>query len=119
MGLSTMALIWKEYKYGLGGNKSLEWLESNAKGWRSYTQGCTAWNRRNGIYAEMERMIAEDKLTETDAISNLQAQLDSFPRKGVSAGPDLAGFNASLKAKRKATSGQKRKAARPGNVEEV
>ena len=64
-------------------------------------------------------MIAEDKLTETDAISNLQAQLDSFPRKGVSAGPDLAGFNASLKAKRKATSGQKRKAARPGNVEEV
>ena len=114
MGLSTIALIWKEYKYGLGGNKPLEWLESNAKGWRSYSQGSTAWNRRNGIYAEIKRMIAEDKLTEADAISNLQAQLDSFPRKGVSTGPDLAGFNANLKS-----SGRKRKAAGPANVEEV
>ena len=106
----AIELIWKEYKYGLGGNKSLQWLEANAKGWRSYTQGCTAWNRRCSIYAEIERMITEDKLTENDAVSSLQKQLDEFPKKGISSGPDLVGFNGSLKIKHKPVSGRKRKA---------
>ena len=101
MGLTTISLIWKEYKHGLEGSKSLEWLETNAKGWRSYSQGYTAWNRRKEIYLEMNRMMDEDKLTESAAVSNLQERLDSFPKKGTSTGPDLVGFNAMLKAGRK------------------
>ena len=112
---TTIALIWKEYMYGLGGNKSLKWLEANAKGWRSYNQGNLAWNRRKEIYAEIERMTSEDKLTESDAIANLQAQLDAFPKKGTSTGPDLVGFNSMLRTKH--GRGQKRKAPHNGPVD--
>ena len=54
-------------------------------------------------------MMAEDKLTESDAVANLQAQLDEFPKKGTSLGPNLVGFNAMLRAKHDAADSSTKK----------
>ena len=94
--LTSLADIWKEYKYGINGGYSLEWLEANERYWRSYSQGNIAFCRRSGIYYRMDQLIA-DGLTEEAALSELQAMLDAHESEKNKL--DLKGFSEMLRKK--------------------
>lgn len=92
--LTTISDIWKEYKEGINGGVSLEWLEANVPKWRSYSLGNTAFSRRRGIYMRMEQLI-EGGLTEENAVQQLQAMLDAHQLENNKL--DLKGFSSKLK----------------------
>ena len=87
--LTTASAIWREYKVGIDGGPSLEWLENNVTHWRSYNVGKAAFGRRSGIYLRMEQMI-ESGVTEEAAIAELQTMLDAH--KAEKGQLDLQGF---------------------------
>ena len=94
--LDKLGDVWKEYKYGINGGPSLEWLEENVRYWRSYSAGNTAFCRRSGIYYRMEQLIKEG-LTEEAALSQLQTMLDTHESQKNKL--DLKGFSEMLRKK--------------------
>ena len=94
--LNSIAEIWKEYKHGINGGPSLEWLEETVRYWRSYPQGNMAFCRRSGIYYRIEQ-LTKTGIAEEDAVAQLQALLDEHESEKNKL--DLKGFSEQLRKK--------------------
>lgn len=105
-GLKTILDICTEHRYGLNGGPALKDLELKyGSRWRNNKIGGSGrqhWNCRLCMHLELEhRMLF---MSESEAISSLQKELDEIVACGRSKKPNIAYFNDLLKIKVKARS---------------
>jgi hypothetical protein len=88
-GVSSVTDAWREYKHGLYGGPSVEFLETNYNNnWRKSPKERKFFSRRNVLYKKVLEIRNLKQITEDEAVKILEAarvrmnvSLDSFQKK--------------------------------------
>lgn len=88
-GVTTITEAWREYKDGLYGGPSIEFLEKNYNNqWRKSAKERKFFSRRNVLYKKVLDMKNTNHITEDEAVKVLETtrihmnvSLDCFQKK--------------------------------------